>query len=303
MKIIYKKRYKDYEKKDSRTGGLVRIMTVQLIICALVFSAFLAIKKVNSELFEAVTTGKFGDVEDSLGKFEDYLGKLADESPVWSVLFGYPDKNEEQNKPDTEQKDETDELPTVDDEPESDENVLAVFGSTGLLYDTDLEPVEDGFEADEDGLSISLPKYSLVKYELPETPCYPLKTAFLTDTFGLRINPVTDKEDFHTGIDLGGVKKGTEAYAIMSGKVKKAGYDRISGNYVILEFENGFTCCYCHLNKAAVKTGDTIEKGQVIGYVGSTGQATGTHLHFHMKKDGAYLDPLNYFNYKPKNAD
>ncbi len=303
MKIIYAKNQKNdygsYGKKRDKSS-IVRVVTIQLIISAIIFSTFFAFKKVNSELFNAVTTGSFGDVTETLGKFEDYFNKLADESPVWSFIFGYP---EETDEPVDLPLEETGSGNESNEDFEEDSDVLAVFGNTGLLYDTDVKIEESSAETDEDSLKINVPNYSYMKYELPEEPCLPLKNAVLTDTFGLRVNPVTDKQDFHTGIDLGGVKKGTEAYAIMSGTVKKAGYDSVSGNYVILEFENGFTCSYCHLNERAVKKGDTVSKGQVIGYVGSTGQSTGTHLHFHLRKDGIYIDPLNYFNYKPKNAD
>lgn len=303
MKIIYSKKkngYGDCQYTQKEKNGIVRVLTVQLIISAIVISTFFAFKKVNNELFTAITTGSFGDVKATLGQFEDYFDKLANESPVWSFIFGYTE----------EEKEESVEAPIIEDENgapndefEENEEVLAVFGNTGLLYDTDVNPEHNSQEADEESLKISLPNYSYMKFELPEEPCLPLETAVLTDTFGLRINPVTNKQDFHTGVDLGGVKKGTEVYAIMRGSVKKSGYDSISGNYVILEFEDGFTCCYCHLNERAVKKGEAVEKGQVIGYVGSTGQSTGTHLHFHMRKDGIYIDPLSYFSYKPKNAD
>ncbi len=310
MKIVKgKNKYKNAENKK---GGLVKVITVQLIVCALVFSSFLAFRAVDNELYKSITTGTIGNFGEDREGFNEYLENLAEQSPVWSIIFGIKEEKEDNNENEEKESESSEETKKEENEEtfkedfeitEEKEAALAVFGSNGLLYDVDIKEEIAETEADENTLTIKVPKYTLIKIELPEQPSRPLKTANLTDVMGIRINPVTNKQNFHTGIDLGGVKQGTDVYAVMSGKVKKASSDKISGNYVILEHENGFTSCYCHLKDQTVKTGDIVENGQIIGHVGNTGQSTGTHLHFHMKKDGVYLDPLNYFNYRPYNAD
>lgn len=300
MKIVSGVKY----GKTKNRGGIVKVMTLQLIVAATVFCFFLGLKAVNAELYASVSAGNFGGDDGTGARINDYIDKLAGESKVFAVIFGVTD--DDQDLPSTPAGEKEEEKEQTESEPEENSSIdsaVSVFSMGEILYDVDLKLGNGGAEPDEKELSARIPDYSLVAYALPEEPVYPLKTANLTDVFGLRVNPVTGKDSFHTGIDLGGVKKGTEVYAVMSGTVKKSTSDSVSGNYVILEHGDGFLSVYCHLNKRAVSAGETVKKGDVIGYVGSTGQSTGPHLHLNIRKDGVYLDPLNYFDYKPYNAD
>ena len=303
MKIVRGKKSVNKEK-----GGVVKVMTLQLIVAATVFCCFLGIKAVNAELYRSVSAGAFGDTGETSDRINDYIDKLAKDSKVFAVLFGVTDETDDENVssvPEEETKSDASSEPESDNAEDNSslDAAVSVFKMGEILYDVDLKLGQSGAEADDKALTVKIPDYSLVCCKLPEEPAKPLKTANLTDVFGLRINPVTGKQSFHNGIDLGGVKKGTEVFAVMSGTVKKASYDSVSGNYVILEHEDGFTSSYCHLNKRAVSTGDAVKKGDVVGYVGSTGQSTGPHLHLNIKKDGVYLNPLVYFDYRPYNAD
>ena len=78
----------------------------------------------------------------------------------------------------------------------------------------------------------------------------------------------------------------------MSGKVVTVGYTNIFGNYVIIKHYNGYQTMYAHLSKALAKTGTTVEQGEKIGLVGSTGYSTGPHLHFMVFKNGSHIDPM-----------
>jgi len=123
-------------------------------------------------------------------------------------------------------------------------------------------------------------------------PLYlPLKTAEMTDPFGWRFHPITGALDFHYGLDMAADPE-TPIYAVMSGTVRLAAAGESYGNYVILDHQNGFSTVYAHCSKLLVKEGEPIQKGQKIALVGSTGAATGPHLHFEVRQDEIRLDPL-----------
>lgn len=105
--------------------------------------------------------------------------------------------------------------------------------------------------------------------------------------------------ELHNGIDLA-VPENTLIYASSKGKVTAKGFDPSAGNYVILEHENGLKTSYFHMNRAAVSLNQTVEMGEMIGFVGSTGNSTGAHLHFAINTElwSGYMNPANYLNFK-----
>jgi murein DD-endopeptidase MepM/ murein hydrolase activator NlpD len=98
----------------------------------------------------------------------------------------------------------------------------------------------------------------------------------------------------HTGVDLA-AKSGTPIYASGDGVIEKAQWVSGYGRYVEMKHVNGFETGYGHMNKIAdgIKPGVRVRQGQVIGYVGSTGNSTGNHLHFEIKVNGRFVDPLS----------
>lgn len=101
----------------------------------------------------------------------------------------------------------------------------------------------------------------------------------ITSPFGNRIHPIKGKRKFHNGVDLA-MAKGEKVYAIDDGTVYNSSNNRVSGNFVIVSHEDGRSAAYAHLSKRLVNKGQVVKKGQVLGLVGSTGLATGNHLHF-----------------------
>ena len=97
----------------------------------------------------------------------------------------------------------------------------------------------------------------------------------------------------HKGVDIG-VPYGTPIYASESGQVLSAEYHWSWGNNVLIWHNGTYSTRYAHCSKLAVKAGDYVEKGQVVGYVGSTGNSTGNHLHFEIYKNGTRVNPENY---------
>ena len=123
---------------------------------------------------------------------------------------------------------------------------------------------------------------------------YPLKSIKVTSPYGYRCDPFTGKQSWHNGLDLRA--KNEPAYAMMDGIVEKVGYDNRSGNYIILRHAD-FTISYCHLSKVHVAPGTPVFAGTIIGKSGSTGRATGEHLHIVTKHKGIIFNPKILFCY------
>ena len=123
---------------------------------------------------------------------------------------------------------------------------------------------------------------------------YPLKSIKVTSPYGYRRDPINGRKSMHHGIDL---KAHNEyVYSMMDGKVEKVGYDTRSGNYIILRHAD-FTISYCHLSKVHIAPGTPVFAGTIIGKSGSTGRATGEHLHIVTKHKGIIFNPKILFCY------
>ena len=125
----------------------------------------------------------------------------------------------------------------------------------------------------------------------------PKGSAWVTDAFGYRIHPIYGYYAMHNGVDLA-ANQGTKVMAIAAGYVTIAQYHSVNGNYVSLTHGNGYGSIYCHLDHYVVKVGDYVAEGQLLGYGGSTGWATGPHLHFEIHKDSKAVNPMNYISLK-----
>ena len=108
------------------------------------------------------------------------------------------------------------------------------------------------------------------------------------------INPITGKKAVHQGVDIA-APTGTPVYASGSGVVKQAENLGGWGMIVILEHIDGISSHYAHLDQFEVKAGDKVAKGQIIGRVGNTGQSTGPHLHYEVRKEGNPVNPAEYY--------
>jgi murein DD-endopeptidase MepM/ murein hydrolase activator NlpD len=119
----------------------------------------------------------------------------------------------------------------------------------------------------------------------------PMKYANITSRFGSRLHPVLGYTRAHEGVDYG-APAGTPVWSVGDGQVKQAGWNGGCGKSVTLRHRNGFETVYCHLSGIAVSTGKAVSQKQVIGWVGATGLATGPHLHYAVKRGGAFMNPL-----------
>lgn len=123
----------------------------------------------------------------------------------------------------------------------------------------------------------------------------PLSSKYgVTSGFGTRKHPITRVTKLHDGIDYG-APSGTPIYATHSGKIISAGSGGSAwGNQVLIAGSGGITTRYAHQSRVAVRSGQQVTKGQLIGYVGSTGYATGPHLHYAVYVNGKPVNPNAY---------
>ena len=124
---------------------------------------------------------------------------------------------------------------------------------------------------------------------------WPTYTKYLTSTYGPRTNPVTGIFTTHDGVDIG-ASYGTSIWTAAGGTVVYAGWNGGYGNCVMINHGNGYTTLYGHMSQIAVSNGQTVSMGQVVGYVGSTGNSTGPHLHFEIRASSTAqtLDPMGF---------
>lgn len=118
----------------------------------------------------------------------------------------------------------------------------------------------------------------------------------VSSVYGGRVHPITGVYTMHNGVDIDGF--GNDGGAIIAsdgGTVITATYNSSYGNYVIIDHGTGMQTLYAHMSGMAVSVGQSVSQGQVIGYLGATGWATGTHCHFEVFVDGNRTDPLGYF--------
>jgi murein DD-endopeptidase MepM/ murein hydrolase activator NlpD len=115
----------------------------------------------------------------------------------------------------------------------------------------------------------------------------------VTSGFGFRRHPVFGTHEMHTGIDIG-APLGTPVVSARAGKVLAADWEGGYGKLVRIDHGDGLTTTYSHLSQIAVRVGQVLDPGDLIGYVGNTGFSTGPHLLFEIRVNGRPLDPLKY---------
>ncbi len=123
----------------------------------------------------------------------------------------------------------------------------------------------------------------------------PLHYTRITSPFGRRYHPILKRRKLHNGVDFS-APRGTHVWACQAGKVTIASRRGANGNLVSVDHGEGLSSFYAHLQGFAlgIKPGTQVRERQIIGYVGSTGRSTGAHLHFGLKRNGRFIDPLKY---------
>ncbi len=122
---------------------------------------------------------------------------------------------------------------------------------------------------------------------------WPVSGGEISSFYGLRADPFGAGADYHPGIDIA-CDYGTPVKASSTGVVQEADWNGGYGRFVSIDHGSGLTSCYGHMSAVAVAPGQHVRRGDVIGYVGSSGYSTGPHVHFEIRQNGNTVNPLNY---------
>jgi murein DD-endopeptidase MepM/ murein hydrolase activator NlpD len=137
------------------------------------------------------------------------------------------------------------------------------------------------------------------RYIYRATPnLWPCNSARVTSTFGFRIHPIYQDNDFHAGMDIAGPYE-SPIYATADGTVRFSDWQPGYGRLIIIDHQYGYRTYYGHLAKALVKTREKVHRGQMIGLMGSTGTSTGTHVHYEIQHNGSPTNPAKFLSKYP----
>jgi murein DD-endopeptidase MepM/ murein hydrolase activator NlpD len=115
----------------------------------------------------------------------------------------------------------------------------------------------------------------------------------VTSPYGTRVNPISGRVELHRGMDLS-VPAGTPILATADGIVSFSGWNGGGGNVVVIEHGYGYSTYYAHNHTNVVPVGHRVKRGDIVGYAGATGRATGNHVHYEIWQNGRVLNPKNY---------
>ncbi|MDP2410437.1 MAG: M23 family metallopeptidase [Pseudolabrys sp.] len=121
----------------------------------------------------------------------------------------------------------------------------------------------------------------------------PVAEGVMRSAFGLRRHPILGYTKMHTGVDFS-ARSGTPIYAAGNGTVERAGWESGYGKFILIRHHNGYETAYGHMSAYArgLEEGQRVRQGQLIGFVGSTGLSTGSHLHYEIRVNGRFVDPM-----------
>ena len=184
-------------------------------------------------------------------------------------------------------------------------NAVAQGGGIGIA-----KLVEGSFEkgagpAPAGGSDSNIAGEFLFERSMKLTPASPDATSVTPEVssgFGARKDPINGTQGFHTGVDVA-AEEGSPVLAAAPGIVLRAGRRGGYGNAVEIDNGSGISTLYGHASALAVKEGDSVKAGDPVAFVGHTGRATGSHLHFEVRKDGKPIDPKSTLNRWGERAD
>lgn len=248
----------EWDTEVRRPSALIDVLTVQAIICICVLLLFFLIRMSSA-----------GTAQELAGLYKDYATADAGHaesltdftSRVYSILESFK--------------------PLQPDLGEDTQGMAA--GGESNSY--------EGFAE-----SYMPPDVSAVAASLGSQEVVLPMTGLVTSLFGKRTHPTTGQADFHTGVDIEN-EPGTEIRAFAAGTVTTARASDSAGNYVVLSHERGLSSRYLHCERLLVEEGQSVEAGQVIATLGSTGNSTGPHLHFELRQDGVVFDPAYLYRF------
>lgn len=241
------------EKKTEKRDAFSAVMIVQFVACAVILVAIFVLCRGNGASAQQIRS-KYNELMSRDFSAEDYKGAY---SSVSSFIKGTGGRGES----------EPDDFSVRKNEPPTGGEDIA----SGVL---------DVLEG------VSFEKYTPeLKFRMPVDDYY------ISSDFGYRCDPITKENSaLHTGLDMA-ASGGSPIKAVYSGKVIKSEYSQGYGNYILISHGRGIETLYAHCSSLEAEVGDTVDSGDIIALVGSTGNSTGNHLHFEVRKNGVRLDP------------
>ena len=160
--------------------------------------------------------------------------------------------------------------------------------------ENNLQALQSSFAAEKESLENLISELDEHNSRMRTTPSIRPAQGNVISGFGNRNDPITGGTRFHSGVDIAN-SHGTPIYATAYGRVSYAGYRGGYGNKILIEHGYGYQTCYAHMTSFAVSEGQQVSRGQVIGYMGRTGRAVGTHVHYEVRVNGSAVNPASYF--------
>lgn len=259
-----------------------------LFVIILVTSSYAVIRNSAVKREERRLLMTYEDIRSHLIRFEQYsnsIEELVDEiKPIVEELYELTSGSEEVdqywvlNEPDEAEQRELDKM----------RSILPGEYFTLRKLDTDLENTTNIIRTVKNFLD---ERSTVVRY----TPSIIPNHGHITSLYGWRRSPFGYGRDFHTGIDIAAAR-GTKIRATAPGVIVSSGWSGGYGNMVRVKHKYGFETVYGHCVSVAVGTGDTVRRGDVIGYVGMTGNATGNHCHYEVRLGNKDINPYPYMS-------
>ena len=254
-----------YLEKRKKVGTLKKMIN-QIIICAFIYTAFFIVQN-NSYVFSEEVTKKAKEILEYDIKIKEIYNKIKENVNIFIVT-----KLEEKDDFEEEKSEEINNDEIIIEEVQQNDSISGEAESLKVEEKIELSQMEQDAKYIIENKSLIIPLEGTI-----------------TSRFGAResSNPIVTKN--HTGIDIA-QNQGTVFIASMSGIVEKVSSEGDLGNHI--KITNGdVSTVYAHCKTIYVKEGENVNQGQQIGEVGSTGNSTGPHLHFAIKKEGRYVDP------------
>jgi murein DD-endopeptidase MepM/ murein hydrolase activator NlpD len=251
---------------------LVLGMSVDYIRIQLSHQSYSALKTENLKQKEELEKyqGQFTALQSNLGKFQEYVGKI-------NLMVGI-------NSPDKLSS------PGAVGDPRADQ---ALPGSPEQLSLGNIQNMQQKAEDIQKNFDTVIKTFENQASLLASTPSIWPTNGWPSSGVGLRLDPFTGKQSYHSGLDIAAAY-GNPVVAPADGYVILATYDNYYGNSIQINHGGGITTLYGHLSKIEVKPGQRVKRGDEIGQVGSTGRSLGTHLHYEVRENNKILNPRSF---------
>ncbi|MCL2495524.1 MAG: M23 family metallopeptidase [Oscillospiraceae bacterium] len=269
--------YENFEDVEGAPkGSLVRVVATQAVVCALLLGALFGAQKVMPNTWRQLRRAYTQAMETDMSAAEVWAAARAAFASLKEdiyVLAPY--------------KEETTENPT--EPPAQRAAAEAPAQAQGDVFE--MPPGAGGIDV---ALEYANQSCSIAPIESTARPYRPVREGELSSAFGYRIHPISGEEGVHTGMDIA-AQEGAPISAAFFGRVLQTGESKGYGKYVLMEHAGGLQTFYAHCSEIAAEEGMVLRPGDVIAYVGSTGNSTGPHVHFEVRLHGLRCDPAPLF--------